>query len=131
MFITVTALYAGLCALLFVGLGLRIPAMRRRLRINLGDGGDAAMLRAVRMHGNAAETIPLGLLLLAVIEISGASLWLLHAVGGSLLAGRVLHAAGLATSDGGSWPRVLGMVLTWLSMLIAAAYALLIAASSF
>jgi len=131
MFITITALYAGLLALLVLFLALRIPPLRMKKRVGLGDGGDSQLRRAIRMHGNAVEYIPLGLILLMVLETSGASLWILHAVGGSLLLGRILHAIGLARSEGSSVWRGAGMLLTVFSILGAALYCLLIAVSSF
>lgn len=113
MSLTVTALYAGCAGLLLVLLALRIPPLRYRLRQGLGDGGHAALERAVRIHGNAAEHIPIALILLGLCEVQGGPAWLLHLIGGALLAGRLLHALGLARSDGASLPRLLGMVLTF------------------
>jgi len=131
VFITVTAFYAGLLALLLLVLGMRLPLLRRRHQVSLGDGGVPALQRAVRMHGNAAETIPIGLILLAVLELQGFSLWILNAVGGSLLLGRILHPFGLAMGEvGAGWPRVAGMLLTWLSIGAAALLCLLAAVSN-
>lgn len=128
MLVTVTAFYAGLLALLYLFLGMRIPGMRRRLRVSLGDGGQETLQRAMRMHGNAAETIPIGLLLLLLVELLGWSIYALNGIGILLLAGRILHPIGLA-GDGRLWARVLGMVLTWLAILAAAALCLLSAIS--
>lgn len=113
MSLTVTAIYAGAAGLLLVLLALRIPPLRYRLRQGLGDGGHAALERAVRIHGNATEHIPIALILLGLCEIQGGPAWLLHLIGGALLAGRLLHALGLARSDGASLPRLIGMVLTF------------------
>lgn len=55
----IVPLYAALLALLFVGLSLQTLRMRRRLRIAVGDAGNLAMLRAMRVHvcsGNVLNT---------------------------------------------------------------------------
>jgi len=108
----ITALYAALVAFLLIALGLRVVGLRRRLRVGLGDGGQAPLQQAVRVHGNAVEWALPVLVLLLVAELNRASPVLLHACGIALLAGRLLHAAGLARSSGGSLGRVLGMVVT-------------------
>jgi len=133
MLVTVTALYAGLLALLLLVLGLRVPFRRQRYRVSLGEGeGKVPRLQeAVRMHGNAAETIPIGLILLLIVEMLGYSLYILHGIGGALLLGRMLHPLGLAGGGRHFWARAMGMVLTWLAILAAALLCLLSAASSF
>jgi len=108
----ITALYAALLALLLIVLGLRVLGLRRRLRVGLGDGGQGTLQQAVRVHGNAVEWALPVLLLMLVAELNRASPLLLHAAGIALLVGRLLHAAGLGRSAGGSPGRVLGMVVT-------------------
>jgi uncharacterized membrane protein YecN with MAPEG domain len=133
MLVTITALYAGLLALLLLLLGLRVPFRRARCKVSLGEGEGKtpALQEAVRMHGNAAETIPIGLVLLLLVEMLGYSAYILHGIGGALLLGRILHPLGLAAGGRHFWARAAGMVLTWLAILVAALFCLLSAASSF
>ena len=58
----IPAIYAAILALMFVGLSVRTLSMRRRLKIAIGDEGNPTMLRAMRVHSNFAEYVPLGLL---------------------------------------------------------------------
>lgn len=109
----VTGLYAALCALVLLALAGRVSWVRRAKGINLGDAGDPALQRAVRAHANAAENMPLALILLLAVELAGAAAWLLHGAGAALVVGRVLHAWGLNRSAGASFGRVAGMALTW------------------
>jgi len=109
----VTGAYAGLCALILLALALRVSWVRRARGINLGDAGDPALMRAVRAHANAAEYMPLILILLLVVELAGAAGWVLHAAGIALVTGRILHGLGLNRSDRAGIGRVVGMVLTW------------------
>jgi hypothetical protein len=122
MSLPVTALYAALLALYFVWLATRVIKARRVHRVALGTGSHRLVERAVRAHGNFAENVPLALLLLALAEVNGLPGWALHALGVALLAGRVLHATGIAREPEEFRWRVLGMSLTF-TMLIAAAAA--------
>lgn len=113
---------AALHALVYLGLSLRVVLMRRERRIGLGSGGDETLSRRVRVHANFAEYVPLALLMLALLELCGAAPAMVWACGLGLLAGRVLHAAGLGASAGYSLGRFLGTALT-LAVLLALALA--------
>lgn len=113
----IVPLYASLLAFLFVALSIRTLRMRRRLRIAVGDDGNLAMLRAMRVHSNFAEYVPFGLLLLAFVEMGGANAWYLHAMGLALFVGRAAHAYGVSQVKENFAFRVLGMTLTFISLL--------------
>jgi uncharacterized protein len=121
----ITLLYAALLALVFVGLSVRTLRLRRRLRIAIGDADNPAMLRAMRVHANFAEYVPLSLLLLYFVEATGASALYMHALGACLLAGRIAHAYGVSQVDENYKFRVAGMTLT-LGVLVAASLRLLV-----
>lgn len=107
----VAALYAGLCALLLLALTARVIRLRRAHGVAWGDGGRPDLMRAIRAHGNAAETIPLALILLALIEMLGAPGWVAHLFGLALVGGRLAHAAACA-GEGRMAFRVAGMAAT-------------------
>lgn len=121
----VTALYAGLLALLFVALSLRISLYRMKHHVGIGDGGHAELARAIRVQGNAAEYIPLALILLLVNELNGQPAWFLHIAGAAFFVARLLHAAGLGRSAGRTPGRFNGTGISWL-VIVALAVALLI-----
>ena len=73
-------IYAALLALLFVYLSWRTIGTRRRLQIALGDKDHPEMQRAVRVHANFAEYVPLGLILLHLVEARTPPMWLMHAL---------------------------------------------------
>lgn len=115
----IVAIYAGVNILLLMVLLLLVVRQRQAHKIALGDGGNDRMNRAMRAHGNAAETIPaalIGLTILALLE-PAAPTWLLHAGGLLLTAGRILHAIGLHSSAVNAG-RFLGSLLTVLAFLI-------------
>jgi uncharacterized membrane protein YecN with MAPEG domain len=110
--VRITFLYAALLALLFVGLSVRTLLMRRSLRISIGDRGDEAMLRAMRVHSNFAEYVPLALLLFYFVELAGTRAAVVHGLGIALLAGRAAHAYGVSHVQENYRFRVAGMALT-------------------
>ena len=109
----VTPLYASVLVILFLVLTFRVIG-RRRTGISLGDGGDAAMLRLIRGHGNFAEYVPLALLLLAILEVSRFSFYFLHAIGIALVAARLLHGYALSFSTHSKFGRMGGAGLTFI-----------------
>ncbi|MFN4164583.1 MAG: MAPEG family protein [Ferrovibrio sp.] len=123
----VTPLYAALCAILLITLSLRVARLRNNLKVALGDGGERALQKAIRVQGNFVEYVPMALLLLFLLELSRqAPLWALHALGASLLLGRILHAIGLTTTAGLSFGRFVGTLLTFGMILITAIWLLIL-----
>lgn len=120
-----TPLWAALLALLYLALAGLVIRSRYRTRTAIGSGGDQRLERAIRAHANFAEYVPLAVLLLLLAELQGASLWLLHLLGGTLLAGRTLHAFGISNTEEVLAFRSSGMILT-LAMLGTAALANLV-----
>jgi uncharacterized membrane protein YecN with MAPEG domain len=109
----VVAFYAALLTLGYLVLALRVIRARHAARVALGTGGSEALERAVRVHGNFAEYVPLALLLLALAELTAVPAWALHAAGLALLGGRALHARGVARTDEDLRLRTAGMALTF------------------
>lgn len=109
----VVGLYAGLLGLVFLYLSVRVIGNRRRARIALGVAGDAGLERAARVQANFAEYTPLILLLVWLVEVSLYPAWVVHGLGGALLAGRVVHAYGVSQVREDFRFRVTGMVLTF------------------
>ncbi len=116
----ITALYGGLLGLLMLGLAMNVIRARVQLEIEFGDGGNPVLQQRQRVHGNAVEYVPIALLLLLLLELNGFSARLLHGLGGTLFAARVLHAWGLSRSTGTSLGRFAGSVATNVVLVIAA-----------
>lgn len=111
----VTAIYAALLALLVVWLSLRVIKLRQVKNIGLGDAGDSELQAAIRAQANATEYIPISMILLFLLEMSGGHAALLHVGGVAVVAGRALHARGLLADAFRA--RVLGMQLTLLAII--------------
>jgi uncharacterized membrane protein YecN with MAPEG domain len=116
MTVSITALYAGILALIVIALAINVTAHRVKLQVPLGDGGKPQMRRMIRLHGNAAEYIPLAIALMAIYEINGGGHMALHIVGIALIAGRVIQTWGMWATDMTNIGRQIGQSLTWLSV---------------
>jgi uncharacterized protein len=125
---SILPLYAALFALLFVALSVRTIRARRSLKIAVGDAGNEKMLRAMRVHSNFAEYVPLCLLLVFLVEMQGAGAWLVHGLCLCLLAGRLSHAWGVSQTKENFRFRVFGMSLTFTTLIVSAAYLLVASA---
>ncbi|AMK77115.1 MULTISPECIES: MAPEG family protein [Methylomonas] len=106
----ISAVYAALAALLIAWLSLRVIKLRRAKKVIFGDGGETDLQIAIRAQGNATEYIPILLILLALLELSGGHAALLHTGGVAIILGRVVHARGLLRANLDQ--RVLGMQIT-------------------
>lgn len=120
----ITPLYASLLALLFVALSVRTLRLRKTLGIGIGDAGSVAMLRAMRVHSNFAEYVPLCLMLLGMTELQGAAPLLMHGLGIGLLAGRAAHAYGVSQTRENYAFRTFGMAMTLGTIFVCAGFLL-------
>ncbi len=113
----VSALFAGLLALLLLLLSARVSRWRYRAEAAFGDAGNAELARAIRVQANFIEYVPIALVLLTLLELGGLPSRWLWALGTLLLLARVLHAWGLSLSAGRSFGRYWGTALTWMVMM--------------
>jgi uncharacterized membrane protein YecN with MAPEG domain len=116
----VSPLYAGLLALLFLYLSWQVIALRRHHKVSVGDGGEKAVAKAMRVQANCVEYASFGMILLIAAELQGSPTWAIHGLGLSLVLGRVLHAFGFGSTPQIVPARVWGMVLSLSSILILA-----------
>ncbi len=71
MALSVAPLYAALLGFLLVYLSIRVIRLRRRFKVAIGAGGEAAIERAARVQANFSEYVPMALILLLLAEIQG------------------------------------------------------------
>jgi uncharacterized membrane protein YecN with MAPEG domain len=116
MSVQITALYAGILALLLTALAINVTVNRNKLKVTLGDGGHAQMLRMARIHGNSIEYVPIGLVLMGLYELYGGLPLALHVTGIVLIVGRLLYAWGMWSTSEPGFGRIAGTSLTWLTI---------------
>ena len=114
----VTSFFAALFTLYYVRLALAVIKLRRTHQVALGANGISQLEGAIRAHGNFAEYVPLGLILMGLLESYHFSSELVALLGIALASGRVLHARAL--SRGNLKLRVRGMVITFASLILLA-----------
>jgi uncharacterized membrane protein YecN with MAPEG domain len=114
--VQVTPFYAALFALLFFALSFRTLSLRKKLQIAVGDAGNLRMLRAMRVHGNFAEYVPLTLIVIYMLEGTGAAPAAVHAMCIALLLGRLSHAYGVGQVAEQFRYRVFGMSATFVAL---------------
>jgi uncharacterized membrane protein YecN with MAPEG domain len=103
--------------LLYAALSLNVSRMRGKRRRDPAVT-DTDLNKAIRAHGNAAEYIPLYIVLFLYMSTSPASLWVV-AVAVIATVSRFLHAAGMFLAPGTGKPhplRFLGALGTYATL---------------
>lgn len=117
----ITSIIAAILTLIFIKLSLAVIGLRRKNKVGLGNGGHEDLERAIRTQGNFAEYVPLGVILIACLELNGAPWWLIAILGIALIIGRLIHAKGMNTPPPDFSKRVLGMKFTFFTLITLAA----------
>ncbi len=108
-----TSIIAAILTIIFVKLSFAVIGLRRKNKVGLGSGGYDDLERAIRAQGNFAEYVPIGLILIACLELNGAPWWLVILPGIALIIGRLIHAKGIKEPPPNFSSRVLGMKFTF------------------
>ncbi len=108
--IPVTLLYAGILGLLSVLLANQVLYVRLRASSMPKWKPD----HALRVQANFVENVPLALVLLYLVEVSGVGPLVIHLLGGALVLFRLLHAWGMSRNEGASYARLIGAQGTFL-----------------
>lgn len=91
--LTHSPFFVALLFLFVTALALNTSRHRLRTHVILGDGGDEALRRANRAHGNAIEHVTVIAILLVLLELQGVRKAWIVAIGSAALAARALHAS--------------------------------------
>ena len=97
---TITANYLAILALIYAALALQVIRLRRNSKAAFDDGGNDDLRSAIRAHGNFMEYVPIIALMVALLEMSGASALRIHVLMGLLLLSRLLHPLGMYATPG-------------------------------
>ena len=124
----------GILGILLFGLGFGVSLTRGRTKTNYGALPDPTdrMYKWVRAHGNAAEYAPMLAILMLLVgaAVGSEHTWVAYLMY-ALVAGRLLHAAGMitcSTLDGINPLRFVGALLTYLGGLALSVLVLIYAA---
>ena len=93
-------------------LTVNVIVNRVRAKVDIGDGGVAALAQAIRAQGDFAEHTPLALLLIGLVEAFGYRSAVVNGLAAVLLLARLLSAWGLNSSLKQTFGRQSGAGLT-------------------
>jgi uncharacterized membrane protein YecN with MAPEG domain len=124
--LTTTLLYAAILAVFALALSFKAGGMRGKAGASIlyGDPTNMELAEKVRVHQNFLEYVPMILILMGAIELSGGSTTWLHGFGIVLIISRIAHAIGLKHDNMGHPGRIVGAGGTALVTLVAAGYGL-------
>lgn len=91
----------------------------------IGDGDNENLKRRISAFSNFTEYAPMCLIMIALIEINGASSSLIWSLGVAFVAGRILHVIGMLTNPNFPLPRIIGMFATYAALLVPAGWLIL------
>jgi len=92
---SVTAGYLAVLALVYAVLALNVVRLRRSKRAVFGDAGNAELRSAIRAHAHFSEYVPIIVLMIAILEMSGLPASRVHLLMAVLLLSRLLHPFGM------------------------------------
>lgn len=121
MQLTVTIMLSSLLAIWFYILNMRIIRHRKSEKISLGDGDNQNLAHKVRAQANFAEHVPLLLILMALAEMQGVTVFLLAPIAMAILFGRLAHGYAFSYVMTFTPLRVYGMIATLFPLLALAA----------
>lgn len=111
--VLVTAIITSVLTIIFIRPSFAVIGLRTKNKVGLGSGGHEDLERAIRAQGNFTEYVPIGIILLACLELNGAPWWLVTILGVTLIIGRVIHAKGINVPPPDFSKRILGMKFTF------------------
>lgn len=130
MILQTTLSLAAAAAIINIWIMIRVSSVRMSEKVIHGDGGNPALIRRMRAHANFIENVPLALILIGAIEMTGKGGTWLAVVGAVFMLARVAHVIGM-DKDSASQLRSGGIVVTMLTHLGLAVIAVLIALGKF
>lgn len=113
----ITGLYVALNIFLLLALTFRVGQVRMKANVSLGDGGNFKLQSRIRAHGNYIEYAPLAILGLFALAGLGAYPYVLHFFGIFFLMARISHAIGMDGKNALGKGRVIGIIMTLLTLI--------------
>ena len=125
---SITALYLAVLALLYTVLALQVGRLRQTKQASFGDNDSAQLRSAIRAHANFIEYVPIITLMVAMLEMAGASALRVHLLMAALLVSRLLHPLGMYAKPNTLQFRIgrVGGITITLGLLVACAVMILL-----
>jgi uncharacterized membrane protein YecN with MAPEG domain len=103
----VYVLCSAILVILYFALSLNVSRLRRSMRIGIGTGDhhSGILNKSIRVHGNAAEYVPIFVLLFLYFNSVGATGWVMWVAVAATVC-RILHPLGMFMSQDLSKPQI-------------------------
>ncbi|WP_164118824.1 MAPEG family protein [Sphingorhabdus sp. Alg239-R122] len=126
MLLPITAMTAAICGIMILITAIATVRQRFKGAVAFGEGdGNRPLIAAMRSHGNLTEHAPIALIMIGLLEMAGAHHTALAAIAAIFIIARILHIFGLhAVHSPGKppLPRSLGVIGTWFTLVVLAAW---------
>ena len=118
--IPVTALFSAILFFLYYYLAKNVIQIRRNNKIAIGFAKNKELEQAIAAHSNFNQYVPLGLIMMACMELNKIHFSIIFLVGISFTFGRIIHAKSFLKKTMDLKQRVQGMKLTFWTMVVMA-----------
>ena len=93
--LTITLLAASVLGLMFIWLSTRVISARVKNEVLIGQGDAPELEWAIRIHGNFTEYVPIFLIVLGLLEVSGGHRTTLGILATLFVVARASHVIGM------------------------------------
>ncbi|MBL6727734.1 MAPEG family protein [Methylophilaceae bacterium] len=118
--IPVTALFSAILFFLYYYLAKNVIQIRRNNKIAIGFAKNKELEQAIAAHSNFNQYVPLGLIMMACMELNKIHFSIIFLVGISFTFGRIIHAKSFLKKTMDLKQRVQGMKFTFWTMIVMA-----------
>lgn len=118
--IPVTALFSAILFFLYYYLAKNVIKIRRNNKIAIGFAKNKELEQAIAAHSNFNQYVPLGLIMMACMELNKIHFSIIFLVGISFTFGRIIHAKSFLKKTMDLKQRVQGMKFTFWTMIVMA-----------
>ena len=118
--IPVTALFSTILFFLYYYLAKNVIQIRRNNKIAIGFAKNKELEQAIAAHSNFNQYVPLGLIMMACMELNKIHFSIIFLVGISFTFGRIIHAKSFLKKTMDLKQRVQGMKFTFWTMIVMA-----------
>jgi uncharacterized membrane protein YecN with MAPEG domain len=115
--IPVTALFSAILFFLYYYLAKNVIQIRRNNKIAIGFAKNKELEQAIAAHSNFNQYVPLGLIMMACMELNKIHFSIIFLVGISFTFGRIIHAKSFLKKTMDLKQRVQGMKFTFWTMI--------------
>ena len=115
--IPVTALFSSILFFLYYYLAKNVIQIRRKHKIAIGFAKNKELEQAIAAHSNFSQYVPLGLIMMACMELNKIHFSLIFIAGICFIYGRIIHAKSFLKKTMDLKQRFLGMKFTFWTMI--------------